>query len=88
MSQQFIAENAMIVVAHAPYSLALIPSGFYPFRHVKDLVRGESFETGEQLLSAIEDILRSSEKWTLTKVFLVLMTRLERSIETNCDWIS
>jgi hypothetical protein len=67
---QDMAQNAMVIAAHAPYSLDLAPSDFYLFGHVKGLLWGESFETGEQLLSAVEGILRSLQQWTLTKVFL------------------
>jgi hypothetical protein len=53
---------------------------------VEGLLRGKSFETGEQLLLAIEGILRSLEKWTLTKVVLEWLKRLERCIETDGDY--
>jgi hypothetical protein len=59
----------------------LAPSDFYLFGHMKGLLRGDSFETGEQVLSAVKAILRSLEKSTLTKVFLEWMTRLEQCIE-------
>jgi hypothetical protein len=51
------------------------------------MLRGESFETEGQLLLAVEGILRSLEKWTLTKVFLEWMKRLERYIETDGDYV-
>jgi hypothetical protein len=70
VSQQFIAWTAMVIAAHPPYSPDLAPYDFYLFGHVRGLLRGESFETGERLLSAIEDILKSLEKATLTKDFL------------------
>jgi hypothetical protein len=54
---------------------------------VKGLLRGEALETGEQLLLAVEGILRSHEKWTLTKVFLEWMKRAERCIETDGDYV-
>jgi histone-lysine N-methyltransferase SETMAR len=70
VSQQFMSRNEMVIAANAPYSPDLAPSDFHLFDHVKGLLRGESFETGERLLSAVDSILRSLEKWTLTKVFL------------------
>jgi hypothetical protein len=63
-----MAQNAMVVAAHPHYSPDLAPSDFYLFGHVNALLRGESFETWERLLSAIEGVVRSLEKWTLTKV--------------------
>jgi hypothetical protein len=67
----------MVVDAHTPYSQDLALSDFYLFGHVKGLLRGELFETGERLLSTVDSILRSLEKSTLTKVFLEWMRSLE-----------
>jgi hypothetical protein len=80
MSQQFMATG------YPPNSLDLAPSDFYLFCYVKGLCRGESCEIGEQLVSAAEGIAGSLEKWTLTKVFLAGMTRLERCVETGGDY--
>jgi hypothetical protein len=82
-----MAGNAMVIAAHPPYSPDLAPSYFYLLGHVKSLLRGESFEAGERLLSAVEGISRSFEKWTLMKVFLEWMTRAERYTEINDDHV-
>jgi hypothetical protein len=60
---------------------------FYLFGIVKRLFRGESFEAGERLLPTVEGISRSLAKWTLTKVFLWRMTRPERCVETDGDYV-
>jgi hypothetical protein len=52
-----MAQNAMVIAAHPPYSPDLAPFDFYLFDHVKGLLRGKSFETVERLLSAVEGIL-------------------------------
>jgi hypothetical protein len=65
-----MTQNAVVVVAYSPYSSDLAPYDFYIFDHVKCLLKGESFETGEQLLSALEGILRSLEKTTFATGFL------------------
>jgi hypothetical protein len=77
----------MVIAAHPPSSPDLAPSDIYLFGHVKGLSRGESFETGERVLSAVEGFLGSFDKWTLTKVFLESMTRPERCIETDGDYV-
>jgi hypothetical protein len=87
VSQQFMAQDAMVVAANPPSSSDLAPSDFCLFGHVKRLLRGESFGTGEQFLSAVERIARSFEKLTLTTVFLEWMMRPEQCIETNGDYI-
>jgi hypothetical protein len=78
-----MAGNAMVIAAHPPYSPDLAPSDFYGLGHVKGLLRGESFEAGERLLSAVEDIFGPFEKWTLTKLFLEWMTRPEQYVEIS-----
>jgi histone-lysine N-methyltransferase SETMAR len=67
--QQFMAQNAMVIAAHPPYWPDLAPSDFYIFVHVKDLFSGESFEIGERLLSAVEGLVASIAKSTLTRIF-------------------
>jgi hypothetical protein len=85
--QQFMVRNEIVIAPNPPYSPDLALSDFYLFGHVKGLLRGESFDIGEQLLLAVEGILRPLEKWTLTKVFLEWMKRLERCIETDGDYV-
>jgi hypothetical protein len=70
MSQHFMAQYAIAITVNPPYSPDLAPSDFYLFGHVKGLLRGESFEAGERLLSAIEGIVGCFEKWTFTRIFL------------------
>jgi hypothetical protein len=65
------------MATHPPYSPDMAPSDFYLFGHVKILMSGESFETGEDLSLAIQVILASLEKSTLSRVFLEWITRLE-----------
>jgi hypothetical protein len=64
-----MARNAMAIAFYSPYSPDLASSDFCLFGDVNGLFRGESFETGERLLWAVEGILGSFEKWTLTMVF-------------------
>jgi hypothetical protein len=72
-----MARNAIAITTHSPYSPDLAPSDFYRYGDVKGMLRVESFETGEILLSAVEGILKSLEKRTLTSGFLEWMRRLE-----------
>jgi hypothetical protein len=87
VSQQFMAQTAMATADHPAYSPDLDPSDSYLLGHVKCLLRAGSFEAGERLLSAVEGILDSFEKWPLTKVFLEWMARPERCIQINGDYV-
>jgi hypothetical protein len=83
-----MTQNAIVVAAHPPHSPDLAPSDFYLFGHVKGLLRGESFETGERLLSAVEDFFRSLEKSTLSRDFIEWMRTLEQYLESDGDEVA
>jgi hypothetical protein len=55
---QFMIRNEMMITVHPPYSPDPTPSDFYLFEHVKGVLRRESFETGDQVVLAVEGILR------------------------------
>jgi hypothetical protein len=78
-SQHFMAPNGMVIIAHLPDAPDLAPSDFYLFGHVKALLRGESLKTGENRYR------RERAFWTLSKVFIESVTRLERNIESDGD---
>jgi hypothetical protein len=82
-----MAQNAMETAANASYLPGLTPSDFYLFGHMKERLERGSFETGERLLSPVQGILGSLENWNLTRVFLERMTRPERYIEINSDYV-
>jgi hypothetical protein len=87
VSESFMASNAMAVATNASYSVNLALSDFYLFGHMKGLFGRESFETGTRVLLVIEGFLRSLAKWTLTKIFLEWMRKLEQYIETDDDYV-
>jgi hypothetical protein len=51
-----MAGNAIPIAAHLSYSQDLAHSDFYLLDDVKGLLRGESFDAGERLLSTVEGI--------------------------------
>jgi hypothetical protein len=64
-----MVQNAMLVAARPPYSPDLAFSEIYLFGDVNGPFKGESFETGEQLLFVADGSLKFLEKSTLTKFF-------------------
>jgi hypothetical protein len=50
---------------------------------VKHCLRGQSFETANELFVAIDAVLRGIEKWILYAAVLDWMERLWQYIETN-----
>jgi hypothetical protein len=82
-----MAQDAIAVTDLPLSSPDLAPFDFYLFGHMKELLRGESFGTGEQAISAVEGILRSLEKLILTRVFPELMKSIEQCIETDGNYV-
>jgi hypothetical protein len=70
---------------HPPCSPDLAPSDFCLFGYIKRNLSGTSFDGGEELLSAIVDMLDSIEKATLNTVFLEWMERLRRCLDIIGD---
>jgi hypothetical protein len=58
-------------------------SDFYLFSHVKHCLRGQSFETADELSLAIDAVLRGIEKSILHAAFLGWVQRLRQRIEAN-----
>jgi hypothetical protein len=56
-------ENGLERASRPPYSPHSTPSDFYLFGHVKHCLRGQSFETADELLLAIDAVLMGIEKW-------------------------
>jgi transposase len=69
-SQEFIEENGFERAIHPQYSPDLAPYDFYLFSHVKHCLRGQSFETADELFLAIDAILRGIQNWTVYETFL------------------
>jgi hypothetical protein len=61
-SQEFMEENGLQKAIHSPYSLDFAPFDFYLFSHVKQCLRGQSFETVDEHLLAIDPVLRGLKK--------------------------
>jgi hypothetical protein len=51
------------------------------------VLQGRHFETGEELLGAILDLLRTIQKVTVARVFLEWMERLAKCISTNDEYV-
>jgi hypothetical protein len=72
---------------HPPHSPDLAPSDFYLFGYLKDRLRGQHFEDGDQLFDAISALTETIEKVTLQRVLLEWMERLRRCIDTNGEYV-
>jgi transposase len=53
----FFAENGLWLATHAPSSPDLTPSDFFLFKHVKNRLQGIVFQSQEELLAEIREVL-------------------------------
>jgi hypothetical protein len=79
-------ENGLERTLHSAYSPDLAPFDFCLFSHVKHCLRGQSLDTADELVLAIDGVLRGIEKWTLHAAFLDWMQRLRQSTEAHGNY--
>jgi histone-lysine N-methyltransferase SETMAR len=65
--QEFLAKNKMAVVPHPPYSPDLAPSAICLFPKMKMKLKGRGFDTGEEIQTAMQMVLNTLNKETLTR---------------------
>jgi histone-lysine N-methyltransferase SETMAR len=87
VTPQFMQQNAMRRAPHPPYSPDLIPSNFYLFDYIKQLLSGCEFADQDSLLQGVRDILRGIEKGTLEGVFRNWMQRLHQCSATDGEYV-
>jgi hypothetical protein len=63
------------------------PSDFLPFGYVNDRLKGETFETADELLSGIFRVLGTIENMRLESAFQAWMQRLKAYIRTNGEYV-
>jgi hypothetical protein len=85
LSAHYFNENRMKSAPHPPYSPNFALSDFCLFEYVKRRLTSLSFEDGDHLLAAVEDVLEGIEKVTLQAIFLEWMDRLRKCIAINGD---
>jgi histone-lysine N-methyltransferase SETMAR len=86
LSTQDFNENRMKSAPHPPYSSNLAPSDFHFFGYTKRCLAGLSFEAADQLLAAVEVVLKGIEKVTLQAIFLEWMDQFRKHIATNGEY--
>jgi hypothetical protein len=70
---RYIEACGMIRAPHPPDFPDRGPSDFFRFNYLNNGLQRQHFETGEELLAEIRDLLSTIEKVTLERVFLEWM---------------
>jgi histone-lysine N-methyltransferase SETMAR len=72
----FCQENGLKFASHPPYSPDLAPSDFFLFGYIKHCLQGMTFQSHDELLEAIHEVVTAIEPTTLNAVFNEWMKRL------------
>jgi len=82
-----IEQLGMIRLEHPPYSPDLAPSDFFLFGFLKTSLQGSTFETPEELLARVSEILHGIERDVFLRVFREWISRLSRCIDGGGEYI-
>lgn len=86
-TNQAIAKMGWSVVPHPPYSPDLAPCDFYLFGHMKDYLRGQRFETIEELKQTVKSWFKNCPPEFFQKAFNDWIRRWRVCIERNGDYV-
>jgi hypothetical protein len=80
-------QHAMRRAPHPPYSPDLVPSNFYLFGYIKQLLSGCEFADRDSHLQGVRDNLDGIEKVILEGVFLNWVERLHQCSEMDGEYV-
>ena len=84
---EYLESHNMYRAPHPPFSPDIAPSDFFLIGYIKNLLIGKSFRSPEQLLSAINEILRDIQKKMLMDAFSEWEKRLSYLTSSDGDYI-
>jgi hypothetical protein len=87
LRMDFMDANRMTRAPHPSHSPDFAPSHFFLFGDVKQQLNGCSFDRADDLRTAVQEILDSSDKPTLIRVFEEWVRRVEQYIETEGEYV-
>ena len=85
--QEKIDELKMKRIIQPPYSPDISPCDFWLFGFIKEKLKGNSFESSDEVLLKINEIIKKIDKKTIYSVFYEWISRLENVIENKGDYI-
>ena len=84
---EFLQRINILTVAHPPYSPDLAPADFWLFPAMKAPLRGQRFESSDDLVRAADAVLRDLTKDGLEHVFEKSCKRLHKCIEVAGTYV-
>lgn len=87
VAQTEILKVGFSLLRHPPYSPDLAPSDFYLFGHLKRHLRGQVFESKEEVKLAVDDFLQRQPQNFFKKAFDQLLARWKKCVDANGSYI-
>ena len=84
---EYLESHGMKRAPQPPFSPDIAPSDFYLFGYIKGLLAGRSFQSADELLSAVIEILNGISGKISMKVFKEWEERLNQVIYLNGEYI-
>ena len=84
---EFLHRNDIEIVPHPPYSPDLAPCDFFYFPNLKLPLRGNHFQTDNELIRAVGDVERDLQKNGLLHVFYKWTERLRKCIDIGGGYV-
>ena len=84
---KYLESHDMIKAPQPPFSPDIAPSDFYLFGYIKKVLEGQSFDSPEQLLQTVNQILDSIPSQELQDTFQNWQMRLNQVITNNGEYI-
>ena len=82
-----IAAKGWAVLPHSPYSPDLAPSDFYLFGPLKDFLRGQRFDSDDDVKAAVRSWLRQCEPQFFSNGFIQWKNRWDKCVARHGDYI-
>ena len=73
----------LTLLSHPPYSPDLAPSDFYLFNNLKRNLRGQRYETKDELRDAVTSFLNEKPPEFFKKAFQELAIRWQKCVDAN-----
>lgn len=83
MMREFLTKNEMTAVPHSPYSPDLAPCDFWMFPKLKSVLKGERFQSVEEIQRNTVQRIRSIPKAEFKTCFEKLTNRWRKCIDNN-----
>ena len=82
-TSDFIAQTKVKTLSHPPYSPDLAPCDFFLFPKLKDLLKGKTYSSDEELTEALESALATFNRSFISDMFEEWVKRCNRCVEVG-----